>query len=680
MRPTGFAQQREWLIDVELRSLGIADERVLAAMRSVPREAFLLDGMAEFAYLNVPLPISGGQTISQPWVVARMAEAMELRPTDCVLEVGAGSGYAAAVLSRLAAEVVTIERLSELAALASERLKRLHFDNVTVHEGDGTLGWPARAPFDAIVVAAGGPRVPPALLEQLAIGGRLVIPVGEELESQEMVRITRRGPSDYQREVLEQVRFVPLIGAAGWDATAHPATSRPAESRPSAPRFTRAVQPAPRELPDLIRHGAEPFLTRDDIDWQACLDRIGDSRLVLIGEASHGTSEFYRLRAALTQQLIEKKQFNFVAVEADWPDAYRIHDYVTHRQREEPHEWEAFSRFPTWMWRNHEVLDFIHWLRDHNLAQRSSQRVGFFGLDLYSMYTSIRCVIEYLQRVDPAAAEIARTRYACLTPWEADPGPYGRAALSGRYRSCEREVVQMLLDLSRRRVDAALRNGEDLLDAQLNARLVADAEHYYRLMYYGSDESWNHRDTHMFETLRLLLDRYGPQSKAILWAHNSHLGDASATQFGKHGQLNIGQLCRESFGDQAYLIGQGTDRGHVAAASEWDGPLEIKAVRPSRSDSYEQAMHQAGLPSFLLPLRMPLVRGLREALDPPRLERAIGVIYRPETERQSHYFYASLANQFDEWIWVDETSAVKPLPARVLPTHEPRHPFATLDE
>lgn len=666
-----FELQRERLVENELRILGIRDEAVLRAMRLVPREEFVSDEMREFAYRNTPLPISSGQTISQPLVVAHMAEALELSPQDRVLEIGAGSGYAAAILSRIAKKVFTVERHRELADAAAERLKRLGFNNVQVRCGDGTRGWPEEAPFDAIVVAAGGPGIPPALLEQLRIGGRLVIPVGEEQESQQLIRAVRRGDDDFEYDELGAVRFVPLIGEAGWQA----------EEGIKPPNVPPRIAKARPSLPEMIREAAEPIAAIENANLQPLLDRIGEARLVLIGEASHGTSEFYRIRAEITKALIEQKNFDFVAVEADWPDAYRIHDFVTHKERQEPHEWEAFSRFPTWMWRNQEVLDFIHWLREFNLQRRlPARRAGFYGLDLYSLFTSVHCVLDYLDRVDPQAAAVARVRYGCLTPWESDPATYGRATLSGRYRSCEGEVVRMLQELSQRRVDAALLDGEDLFDAQLNARLVADAEQYYRIMYYGSDESWNHRDTHMFETLRLLLDRHGGRSKAVVWEHNSHLGNAAATQFGNHGQLNVGQLCRQAFGKDVYAIGQGTDHGTVAAATDWEGPMEIKHVRPALPDSYERLMHLAEMDAFFLPLTKCRNQQLTSALAGRRLERAIGVIYRPDTERQSHYFDASLPNQFDEWIWFDETSAVHPLTTQQSAEHEPPHPFAVIDE
>lgn len=666
-----FELQREQLVENELRILGIRDEAVLRAMRIVPREAFVSEEMREFAYRNVPLPIGSGQTISQPLIVAHMAEALELSPHERVLEIGAGSGYAAAILSRIAKEVFTIERHRELAETARERLKRLGYENVQVRCGDGTRGWPEAAPFDAIVVAAGGPAIPPALLEQLRIGGRLVIPLGEDLESQQLIRAVRRGDDAFEYDELGAVRFVPLIGEAGWPEEAQ-------SKKPNISRWTTKARPG---LPELIRDAAEPFSSIVNADLKPLLDRIGDARLVLIGEASHGTSEFYRIRAEITKALLEKKNFDFVAVEADWPDAYRIHDFVTHKERGEPHDWEAFSRFPTWMWRNHEVLDFIHWLRDFNLHKRQlGRRVGFYGLDLYSLFTSVDCVLKYLDRVDPQAAAVARVRYGCLSPWEGDPATYGRATLSGRYRSCEGEAVRMLQELSQRRVAAAVQDGEDLFDAQLNARLVADAEQYYRIMYYGSDESWNHRDTHMFETLRLLLGRYGSSSKAVVWEHNSHLGNAAATQFGKHGQLNVGQLCRQAFGQDVYAIGQGTDHGTVAAASAWEGAMEIKEVRPALLDSYERLMHLSEMDAFFLPLAKSRNQQLTSALAQRRLERAIGVIYRPETERLSHYFDASLPNQFDEWIWFDETSAVRALTTQQSAAHEPPHPFAIIDE
>jgi protein-L-isoaspartate(D-aspartate) O-methyltransferase len=406
---------------------------------------------------------------------------------------------------------------------------------------------------------------------------------------------------------------------------------------------------------------SEPFSAIVDADLDALLDRIGDARVVLLGEASHGTSEFYRMRARITQELIERRGFTIVAAEADWPDAARIDQYV----RATPaaaQEGMPFKRFPTWMWANTDVLDFIEWLRDYNTRfDDPDDAPGFYGLDLYSLFTSIEAVLHYLDDMDPETARLARHRYGCLTPYEHDPATYGAAALSGRYRECEPEVTAMLEDLLDKRMQYMAQDGQRFFDAVQNARLVANAEQYYRSMYYGRSSSWNLRDRHMFSTLQALLDHRGPDARAVVWAHNSHLGDARATEMSARGQFNVGQLCREEYGDDAYLIGFGTHTGTVAAASSWDGPMEVKRVRPSHEDSYERLCHDAGGDAFLLPLRHPQHDRLRPMLQKERLERAIGVIYRPETELQSHYFRAELPRQFDEYIWFDESEAVTPL-------------------
>jgi protein-L-isoaspartate(D-aspartate) O-methyltransferase len=313
------------------------------------------------------------------------------------------------------------------------------------------------------------------------------------------------------------------------------------------------------------------------------------------------------------------------------------------------------------MWRNREVQEFVDWMREHNRELPAEIRAGFYGLDLYSLHSSIDRVLRYLDDVDPDAARVARRRYGCLSPWESDPAVYGRMVLSGRYRACEPEVVAMLRDLLSSRLEYLSRNGTRFLDAVQNARLVASAEQYYRAMYYGGRDSWNLRDTHMFDTLRLLLNYHGPESRAVVWEHNSHVGDASATEMGSRGELNVGQLCRETFGARSYHVGFGTHTGTVAAASDWGGPMEIKDVRPSHERSYERVCHDSGVEAFLLHLREPRREAVREELLEPRLERAIGVIYRPESELASHYFQAVLPRQFDEWIWFDETEAVTPL-------------------
>jgi protein-L-isoaspartate(D-aspartate) O-methyltransferase len=657
-----LAAQRDRMVERQIAARGIRDPAVLAAVRSVPRERFLPPDLEEFAYQDSPLPIEQGQTISQPFIVALMTEALRLGPHDRVLEIGTGSGYAAAVLARIACEVYTIERHKELAETATWRLAQLGFDNVFVHHGDGTLGWPEHAPYDAIVVAAGGPRIPEPLLEQLAPGGRLVIPVGEE-KAQELVRVTRRADGSFEHEELGGVRFVPLIGTEGW-----------VEERVAAPQRRAA---APATIAKLVREVAEPIPDLAHADLGSLLERIGDARLVLIGEATHGTSEFYALRARITRELIRSRGFGIVAVEADWPDAARVNRYVQGLRPLSGRPWRAFARFPTWMWRNHETLEFVEWLREWNAARAApGEGVGFYGLDLYSMYTSIRMVLEYLDRVDPPTAHVARQRYACLTPWEGDPATYGRAALTGRYRICESEAVAMLRDLLAKELEYTERDGASFLDAVRNAAVVANAERYYRVMYYGGVESWNLRDGHMFETLEALLEFHGAGAKAVVWEHNSHLGDAAATEMGVRGEINVGHLCRQAFGPAAFLVGFGTDHGTVAAAHEWDGPMHVMDVRAAHPESYERVFHEAGIRAGLVHLREPARPEVREELEPPRLERAIGVVYRPDTELQSHYFHATLPHQFDEYVWIDETSAVRPVTeatARGLPA---THPFA----
>jgi protein-L-isoaspartate(D-aspartate) O-methyltransferase len=652
---------REQMVERQVARRGIRDRAVLSAMLRVPREAFLPPELAEFAYEDHPLPIAEGQTISQPFIVALMTAAAELRPTDRVLEIGTGSGYAAAILGCIAAEVYSIERHAPLADAAGARLRTLGFDNVHVLHGDGTLGWREHAPYDAIIVTAGGPKVPEALVAQLAIGGRLVIPVGEEKALQTLVRVTREADGRLTEESLGDVRFVPLIGAQGWAEDAW--TGRPAERGSPAATVARLVREAVTPISGPIA----------DVDVAPLVERIGDARLVLIGEATHGTSEFYALRAHLTKALFRSRGFTIVAAEADWPDAARIGRYVRGGAAPPAPEWRAFARFPTWMWRNHDVLEFVEWLRDWNASHAA---VGFYGLDLYSMYRSIRLVLDYLDRVDPPSARVARQRYACLMPWEGDPATYGRAALTGRFQACEQEAVAMLQDMLRRELDYAAQDGEYFLDAVGNARVVANAERYYRAMYYGGAASWNVRDTHMFETLEALLRFHGPESKAVIWAHNSHLGDAAVTEMGVRGELNLGHLCRRAFGDRAYLVGFGTDHGTVAAAHDWDGPMSVMDVRPGHPRSYEAVFHTSEVPAFFLPLRLPIRGEIRDELTPPRLERAIGVVYRPETELQSHYFHAILPRQFDEYVWFDETRAVRPVTdeeARRLPR---AHPFA----
>jgi len=420
---------------------------------------------------------------------------------------------------------------------------------------------------------------------------------------------------------------------------------------------------------NVVREAARP-LTGAPADYDPLMEMVGDARFVLLGEASHGTHEFYRERAQITKRLIEEKGFTAVAVEADWPDAYRVNRYVRGRgdDRGAGEALAGFKRFPAWMWRNADVLDFVGWLREHNdRLSADAAKVGFYGLDLYSLRASIEAILGYLDRVDPEGAKRARYRYSCFDHFGEDTQAYGYAAGFGLAESCEQEVVGQLVELQRRAADYASRDGrvaeEEFFTAEQNARLVRNAEEYYRSMFRGRVSSWNLRDRHMVETLHALAahleGRGGGGAKVVVWAHNSHLGDARATQMGEGGEWNVGQLVREKYGGESVLVGFSTYTGTVTAASDWDAPAERKRVRPALAESYEALFHETGVARFLLDLREGTAAA--SALGEPRLERAIGVIYRPETERQSHYFHARLPAQFDAVLHFDETRAVEPL-------------------
>ncbi len=634
-----------------LAARAIENSAVMAAMTATPREEFVPPDLREFAYEDTALPIEAGQTISQPYVVAKMLSLADPEPGDRALEIGAGSGYAAAILSRLCAKVHAIERHEELADSARERLARLGYDNVSVINGDGTRGLPEAAPFDVIVVSAGGEKVPETLRGQLAVGGRLVIPVGAR-DMQVLKRIRRTGEDEYEEEEdFDYVQFVPLIADAA-DA-----------GNPAGFEIGRSVEPALKPRNDkaaLIANAAEPF---DDLDGLGRLaERFADRRVVMLGESTHGTAEFYDARARITERLIGKHGFTIVAVEADWPDAAVYNRYI----RGEPQKENAadiFKRFPRWMWRNHQVYDFLHRLKAMNETKGAGEKAGFYGLDVYSLYASADAVIGYLEERDPEAAKAARERYSCLSPWCKNPADYGRMALTSGFEDCEEDVLEVLAGMLRRRAPdyaAEASDGDALFDASQNAHIVANAEEYYRAMYYGGAASWNLRDRHMFETLKRLLTREGPEAKAVVWAHNSHIGDARATEMGwRRDEWNIGQLVRENFGDEAALIGFGSSEGEVAAASDWGGKMEIKNIRAARPQSFESHCEAANVPRFLLDFTKSGQDEMRAALSETMLERAIGVIYRPETELASHYFEAAPARQFDAWVWFNDTKAVR---------------------
>jgi erythromycin esterase-like protein len=415
-------------------------------------------------------------------------------------------------------------------------------------------------------------------------------------------------------------------------------------------------------LLDAVRAAARP-LAGHPSDFDAIIDRCRGKRFILLGEASHGTHEFYRVRADLTRRCITELGCSAVAVEADWPDAWRVNRYV----RGDGTDADAaealgdFRRFPQWMWRNAVILDFVGWLRSLNEETGGAGRVGFYGMDLYSLHASIAAVLHYLDKVDPEAARRARDRYACFEHFEGDPQGYGYAARFGMTETCERAVLDQLQDMRRTAAKFAGSDGRDAPDelfyAEQNARLVSNAERYYRAMFGGRSSAWNLRDQHMAETLEALaglLASRGREGPIVVWAHNSHLGDARATEMGAGGELNVGQLVRERHPHETLLLGFTTYDGTVTAAADWDAPAERMTVRAGRGDSYEGLFHGLGGSDFMIDLRAakPL---------PRRLERAIGVIYRPETERQSHYFEAGLSRQFDIVLHLDHTRALEPM-------------------
>lgn len=417
-----------------------------------------------------------------------------------------------------------------------------------------------------------------------------------------------------------------------------------------------------------IRQSAIPLHGAAE-DYDPLLQWIGEADFVLLGEASHGTHEFYRARAVITQRLIQEKGFTAVAVEADWPDAYRVNRYIRGQSSDSDaiESLSGFHRFPAWMWRNADVLNFIGWLREYNDNQTDTNRkAGFYGIDLYSLHSSIEAVLTYLDRVDPDAATRARQRYGCFEQYGEEPQEYGYAARFGLTKSCEDEVVRQLLELQRRAAAYANLDGriaaDDYFYAEQNARLVKNAEEYYRIMFGGRISSWNLRDRHMTETLVALSDhlkQQSIQSKIVVWAHNSHLGDARATDMGKAGELNVGQLVRQLYKQSAFLVGFTTHTGTVTAASYWGGSAERKQVSPALPGSYEFLFHDTGMPRFMLHLRDQGQASV--SLQEPLLERAIGVIYTPQTERASHYFQAHLPQQFDVVLHFDTTRAVEPL-------------------
>jgi erythromycin esterase-like protein len=420
------------------------------------------------------------------------------------------------------------------------------------------------------------------------------------------------------------------------------------------------------DLAELIGKTAST-VTPDTKCYDSLLSLIGDARFVLLGEATHGTKEFYHARAAITKRLIREKGFSAVAVEADFPDALRVNRYVlcTGNDSQAIDSLGDFKRFPKWMWRNTEVLDFVQFLRNHNSELSIEQRVGFYGLDLYSMYSSIDAVVSYLQSVNPDAAQKARKRYECFEQFGKEEDSYG-TAMSYVNKTCQNEAIAQLTDLYKNATAYVTIQGfqqnEELFYARQNARLAIDAEQYYREMFSGRISSWNLRDRHMADTIEQLSEHQTKSKgsgKIVVWEHNSHIGDARATDMSGSGELSVGQIMREKHGHDTVLVGFTTYDGTVSAATNWGGDVRRKNMLPALHGSYEDLFRHVG-DSFYLNLR-DLPQIIREELKKSFLQRAIGVIYMPQTERVSHYYFSDITSQFDAIIHFTTTNALVPL-------------------
>ena len=623
------------------------------------------------------LPIEAGQTISQPYIVARMLELAEIKPGDKVLEIGAGSGYAAAVMSRMASKVFAIERHEELAKLARARLKRLGYANAEIIVADGTKGLPEEAPFQAIIVSAGGPHVPEALKQQLALGGRLIIPIGQ-FGYQTLIRVRRTGKDSFEEEEdFGAVAFVPLIGEEGW-AEPKRAEEAPLDAEPSGfaaglllpEKRARTIQ---NRLSRLMAEAAEPF--GDLHELCELVERFADCRVILLGEATHGTAEFYQARARITEMLVDRHGFNIVAVEADWPDAAVYDAYVRDLPRPKVPK-TAFTRFPTWMWRNGQVAEFLDRLKEINATIADPDRkAGFYGLDIYSLGASIEAVLR-LSRQGRSGSRARRAGALWL------PCALARRARALRPHGAEPRLCR-LREASRRHAGRSLAQAARLSCQGRRGILRRRAERPHRGRRRAILPRHLLRRRCIMEFARPAYVRHAGasarRSRAEAKAWSGRTTPISAMRpsprWARCAASTISGSSRASaFGDEAALIGFGTDRGTVAAASDWDGLMEIKRVRPARDDSYEGRSRDTGIAAFLLETGSGQRASVRSQLAEPLLERAIGVIYRPETEFLSHYFQAELSRQFDAWIWFEETEAVA---ARPVHAHGPdeTYPF-----
>ena len=645
---------KKFEIQTQLKNKGIKNQLLLDAFENIPTTFFLSKELYPYTFENTIMEDELVKVEPRIFAVAKMLENLKIKNGDKILAIGLDSVYVMAILSRICKEVYTVEENDAYAEWALEVLKNINITNVFIAFGDKNKGWKENEPFDAILITSEFEEVSTHLKKQLKIGGRLLVPIGPDWAHIIFEIIERVSETDFNVKKLKDNFFIP---------------------NPKILPEIRSEDFPEKEIVDEISTKAQTFKGIKEFPMENLLERIGDAQLVLLGEASHGTSEFYLTRQEIAKALITKKGFNFVCAEADWSDAEKINSYIRNQQTQK--DWAPFMRFPQWMWKNKEVLSFVEWLKEFN--SQNNNKTGFYGLDLYGLENSIDLVINYLEGIDADLANLAKSRYSCITPYMTDPAAYGKMVVSHQLESCEKEVLKMLVDLLKNK--NKLNHSPEYFYAYQNANVVVDAERYYKAMYYGSAESWNLRDFHMFYTLKSLLSYFGPQTKAIVWAHNSHIGNALATEMYSRGEINIGHLCKEHFGDKSYHIGFGTHTGTVAAAHNWGNAMKVMKVNNSLQKSYENLCHKTQINSFALPLREQFAgKKLRKLLSTPKLERAIGVIYRPETERQSHYFQAVLPSQFDEYIFYDESNAVTPITlTNVIPKLLENHPFALLD-
>lgn len=646
---------KEISIKEQLEDKGIRNTLLLKAFQDVPKAFFLSETLHPSFYENVSIEKLLEKTEPRVIAIAKMLEELGVKKEEKILVTGVDSVYILAVLSKIYKNVFAIETSKTYSKWALEVLKTVAITNVHIKTGEPEKGWKDKGPFNAVLITSEFNKIPNTIKEQLKVGGKLLAPVGPDWAHVMLEIIERVSDTEYITKALRDSYFIPK-------PTIHPNVGT--ETYPE------------NEIVDEIGISSIPFKTIKKFPIDGLLERIGNARVVLLGEASHGTSEFYAMRQEITKALIERKGFNIVTAEADWSDAEQINNYV--RNQYTPQEWMPFGRFPEWMWKNTDVLNFVEWLKTHNT--KHSNTVGFYGLDLYGLENSIDLVLKYLQNIDPELAELAKSHYACIMPYKSSPTTYGKLVQNNRLISCENEVIKVLFDLLKNK--NKLNHSPEYFHAYQNATVVVNAERYYKAMYYGSAESWNLRDFHMFYTLKSLLSYFGKDSKAVVWAHNSHIGNAYSTEMYARGEINIGHLCKEHFGSKSYHIGFGTHTGTVAAADNWGETMKVMNVNKSVEGSYENLCHKTNVPNFTLPLREEHSElRLRELLSTPKLERAIGVIYRPETELMSHYFKAVLPSQFDEYIWFNETKAVTPIDTKTETTKLlDVHPFGLLDK